>query len=120
MDLVMAPFLHPREGLGKARDGLAGEHRDRTLASARIEHLPVVEAAFIIDQHAILRSYQRAAAGSDRFDLDRAAANRLSADPGESDAGADDDQESEPQLDRPASMGGTVSGFGYGHAFVGG
>src|SRR6476469_7238345 len=108
MDLVMAAFLHPHQRLRETRDGLAGEDRDRSLTGARIESLAVLEAALVVDQHSVLRRDQRAAAGRDGFDLDGAAANRLRADPGETDAGRNNDDESEPQLDRPASMGGTV------------
>ena len=120
VDLVAAAFLHLGKRLGEAGDGLAGEDRNGAFAGARIEHLAVLEASFIVDQDAVLGRDQRPASRSDGFDLDGAAAHRLGADPGKPDSGRDDDQEREPQLDRPAGVGGSVRGFGDGHAFVGG
>jgi len=112
MDLVVAAFLHPHERFGETWNGLAGEHRDGTFAGGRFEQLAVVQTAFVFDQHAVLRGDQRTGARGYGFDLDGPAADRIGADPGEADAGCDDDQERKPQLDRPAGVGGTVRGFG--------
>ena len=45
-------------------------------------------------------------------------AKRPGAVPGETDGSRDDDQEREPQPDRPAGLGGTMGGFGDGHCLA--
>src|SRR4051812_21899741 len=111
MDAVAPALLHLYPRLGEARNHLADHHRHRGPALARIEHRAVFEPAFIIDQHTVLRADPRARTGLDGLDLDGPAPDRLRAEPGEADAGGDDDEEAEPQLHRPAGPGGSMSGF---------
>jgi hypothetical protein len=50
--------------------------------------------------------------GGDGFHLDGALTDRAGAKPGKSDAGADNEDEGEPQRNGPPALGGAMGGFG--------
>ena len=95
-DSVAAAFLHPLKRLGKARNDLIGEQRHRSLAGARIEHLPIRKAPFVFDQHSILRLDRRSGTYLDSLDLHCALTDRMRPPPGERDARRNDENKANP------------------------
>jgi len=86
---------------------------------AAVDDIAVVGGQHIIHQRSVSLADRLSAAAFDRPELEAArgdgGAERAGADPGEADARGNDDEEADPQRERPPAVVGSMGGFGDGH-----
>jgi len=122
-EAVFAAFLHPRHRFGKAGEDLVhGKRLGAAVALAAVQDRALVGGQNIIHQRGVIMADHRAMTGFDCLELESALGDdrpqRSRSDPGETNSGGDDDQEREPQGDRPPRAAGSMGGFGYGHLML--
>jgi hypothetical protein len=119
-EAILAALLHSGHRLGEAGESsIHGERLGAAVAFAAIEDGAIVGSQDIIHQRGVIVPDNCAVAGLDCPELEAAFGDdgpqRSRSDPGETDACCDDNQERDPQSDRPPGAAGAMGGFGDGH-----
>jgi len=121
-EAVLAAFLHPGHRFrktGKQARHVFVEGLGAPVIFAAVNDRPVIHRQDVVEQGSVGATDRLAVAALDRSELKAGRRDfwpqRSGADPGKADSGCNHDQEGEPQLHRPAGVGGTMGGFGDGH-----